>query len=288
MRTFSVKNFERFQHYKDRAPPWIKLYNELLDDYDFGLLPDASKMHLIAIWLLASRSENKIPMDPKWVGRRINANDAVDLQMLADRGFIVIDQELRNAEQDASTLQAECLSRERVEEEKSRGDVRPVAKATRSASRFEEFWAEVPKRDGDNPRKPAEKKFDALVKSGVDPQLMIDGMRQACAEYRRRGEWGTRFVPMTVTWLNSQRWIDAAAVAYENKLAEAVVSTKFYAKEGSEQLEAWDAYLRQTKGKSQSRDSRQGWLCDTEWPPGYVPPERSNQTPPIPQMRSMN
>src|SRR5690606_19747530 len=32
----TVKNFERFQHYKDRNPPWIKLYNDLLDDYEFG------------------------------------------------------------------------------------------------------------------------------------------------------------------------------------------------------------------------------------------------------------
>jgi hypothetical protein len=82
LKTFRVKNFERFQHYKDRSPPWIKLYNELLDDYDFGRLRDASKMHLIAIWLLASRSENKIPYDPEWIARRINATDAIDLDGL--------------------------------------------------------------------------------------------------------------------------------------------------------------------------------------------------------------
>lgn len=117
MKTFTVKNFERFQHYKDRAPPWIKLYNELLDDYEFGCLPDASKMHLIAIWLLASRSENKIPFDPEWVGRRINANTTVDLDLLARSGFIVVDQELRNAEQVASKPLAECLPREREEGE---------------------------------------------------------------------------------------------------------------------------------------------------------------------------
>ena len=37
-----------FQHYKDRSAPWIKLYNELLDDYRFAVLPDASKWHLVA------------------------------------------------------------------------------------------------------------------------------------------------------------------------------------------------------------------------------------------------
>ena len=117
MITFRVKNFEKFQHYKDRSPPWIKLYNELLDDYEFGLLQDASKMHLIAIWLLASRSDNKIPYDSAWVERRINATEHVDLELLAERGFIIIDQELHTLEHDASAALATCLTREREEGE---------------------------------------------------------------------------------------------------------------------------------------------------------------------------
>ena len=62
MRYFRVKNFERFQHYKDRSPPWIKLYNDLLDDYAFTCLQDASKLHQILIWLVASRTGNKLPV----------------------------------------------------------------------------------------------------------------------------------------------------------------------------------------------------------------------------------
>jgi hypothetical protein len=96
--TFSVKNFERFQHYKDRSPPWIKLYNELLDDYTFGLLPDASKLHLVAIWLLASRSNNRIPHDPGWIAKRISATEKVDLELLRSSGFIEV--------QDAGVAQA--------------------------------------------------------------------------------------------------------------------------------------------------------------------------------------
>ena len=59
----SVKNFEQYQHYKDRKPPWIKLYNDVLDDYAFEVMPDASKAHLMLIWLLASRTDNRIPND---------------------------------------------------------------------------------------------------------------------------------------------------------------------------------------------------------------------------------
>lgn len=117
MITFHVKNFEKFQHYKDRSPPWIKLYNELLDDYSFGCLQDASKWHLIAIWLLASRSENKLPFDPVWIAKRINATGDVDLMALVEAGFIVADQPLPKAEQVASSALAECLPRERGETE---------------------------------------------------------------------------------------------------------------------------------------------------------------------------
>jgi hypothetical protein len=117
MRSFRVKNFERFQHYKDRSPPWIKLYNELLDDYEFGCLRDASKMHLVAIWLLASRSDNKLPYDPAWIAKRISATDKVDLDALARAGFIIADQSLHTAEQDAGTALADCLPRDRGETE---------------------------------------------------------------------------------------------------------------------------------------------------------------------------
>ena len=91
--TFMVKNFSKFQHYKDRTPPWIKLYNELLDDYTFTCLQDASKLHLILIWLLASRSNNKIPFDAEWIGKKISATEKVDLQELLDSGLIILNKD---------------------------------------------------------------------------------------------------------------------------------------------------------------------------------------------------
>jgi hypothetical protein len=106
----SIKNFEEFQHYKDRAPPWIKLYNRLLDDYEFGRLPDASKAHLISLWLLASRMDNKIPNDPPWIASRINATGPVDIALLASTGFVVA--------HDASEPLAPCKHGARPERER--------------------------------------------------------------------------------------------------------------------------------------------------------------------------
>lgn len=154
---FRVRNFEKFQHYKDRSPPWIKLYNEVLDDYEFGQLPDASKMHLVAIWLLASRSNNRIPYDPTWVARRINASDPVDLDVLERAGFIVVDQPLQKPEQHASAPLATC-SPEREGETETEVEVEVVAPAAPSpppaskksnghGSRLPDTWGMSPKLD---------------------------------------------------------------------------------------------------------------------------------------------
>ncbi len=55
------KNWESFQHYKDRSPIWIKLHRSLLDSIDYhNLSPEAGK-HLPLIWLLASERDGVLP-----------------------------------------------------------------------------------------------------------------------------------------------------------------------------------------------------------------------------------
>lgn len=59
--TYKIKNWSRFQHFKDRRPPWVKLYRDLLDDLDwFELDPLASKT-LINLWLIASEYDGTLP-----------------------------------------------------------------------------------------------------------------------------------------------------------------------------------------------------------------------------------
>jgi hypothetical protein len=88
VRYISIVNWAEFQHYKDRSPPWIKLHGQILENYDYTALPDHSKAHLIGLWLLASRTDNKIPADPKWLANKLSASTDVDLKSLADAGFI--------------------------------------------------------------------------------------------------------------------------------------------------------------------------------------------------------
>lgn len=118
-RFFRIKNFEKFQHYTDRTPPWIKLYNQILDDYKFGQLADSAKGHLIMIWLLASRNDNRLPWDERWIATRIQATSKVSLNELLELGFI---EEIQDASNEASASLADCKQsaclEERREEER--------------------------------------------------------------------------------------------------------------------------------------------------------------------------
>ena len=96
----SVKNFAKYQHYKNRRPPWIKLYQDLLEDYAFTRLQDASKWHAVGLFLLASRYDNMIPFDLPFITREIKANSPVDIDELVSSGIITLSD-------DASTLLAE-------------------------------------------------------------------------------------------------------------------------------------------------------------------------------------
>lgn len=130
-----VVAWDRFQHYKDRSPPWIKFYNSLLEDPGMAALPDASKAHLFGIWLLASRLGNKIPNDSEFIGRRINATTAVDIKSLILFGFL---EPMAECLQHASNPLATCATPSRdlyLETEERRGEERERERA--SAPAFE-------------------------------------------------------------------------------------------------------------------------------------------------------
>lgn len=106
-----VKNWAEFQHYKDRNPPWIKLHRALLDDYEFSRLHDASKAHLLLIWLFASQLDGAIPEDSKFLQRKLGFDKEPDLNLLIEHGFLIPEQVASNAlAQDASNLLRETES----------------------------------------------------------------------------------------------------------------------------------------------------------------------------------
>ena len=111
---FRVKNWERFQHYRKRNPPWIKLYTSLLDDYEFSCLQDDSKLLALCILMLAAKCHNKLPTDPSWLHRKTGLQQIPDLEPLFEHGFIV--------RIDASNTLAACKQDAMPETEERRGE----------------------------------------------------------------------------------------------------------------------------------------------------------------------
>ena len=119
-----VVNWELFQHYGDRTPPWIKLHNTVLEDPVIAALPDHSKAHVFGIWILASRLKNKIPNDPGFISNRINATTRVDLKALIYASFLEHHPE---CECGATDLLAKCSTEKEEKESRREEEKSPAA-----------------------------------------------------------------------------------------------------------------------------------------------------------------
>lgn len=97
---FKIKDWEEFQHYKDRRPPWIKLHRSLFDKKRFMSLALASRGLLIQLWLIASESDGFINESIKDLAWRLRV-ESVDLKPLLDSGLLI------EIKKDASTVLAD-------------------------------------------------------------------------------------------------------------------------------------------------------------------------------------
>lgn len=111
------KNWPKFQHYKNRKPPWIKLYRELLDDCEFACLPVASMALAPRLWLLASEYEKgEITASVKQIAFRLRMTESdfsKAVSCLIESGFFICDSEmLAECKQHASKMLATERERE--------------------------------------------------------------------------------------------------------------------------------------------------------------------------------
>jgi hypothetical protein len=100
MQFIRIKDFEKLQHYRDRKPPWIKLYRDLLADDRLFDLSEADRFQLVALFILASQHDNMIPNKPAWLRSELRINRSIQLQRLIDTGWVEL------VEQDASGMLA--------------------------------------------------------------------------------------------------------------------------------------------------------------------------------------
>lgn len=101
MERIKIENWDEFQHYKKRNPPWIKLHGALLQNYEYRSLKDGEKLLLLSLWMLRSRISHDIPKDPHYIAEVTGITGKANIQALVNAGFV-------SCYQDASIMLATC------------------------------------------------------------------------------------------------------------------------------------------------------------------------------------
>lgn len=116
--SISITNWENFQHYTDRKMVWIKLYIDLLDNYDYATLDDDLKLLLIHLWLLSPRYKNTIPYDVAFLKSKLPISSKIitetNITMLVSSGYLTTNKLASNML--AKPYQSASLEEKRIEQ----------------------------------------------------------------------------------------------------------------------------------------------------------------------------
>jgi len=145
MNYLKIRNWDEFQHYKKRNPPWIKMHSSLLSSYEFSCLHDASKAHLLLIWLLAAKTNNQIPNDPAWIQKQIGSEEKPDVKLMIELGFIDLSAEcVHNASKllvlDRGETETETETEKHTSQKPLASDPEPVTKIVIPVSKIVELY----------------------------------------------------------------------------------------------------------------------------------------------------
>jgi hypothetical protein len=207
------KNWDNFQHYKHRSPPWIKLHRNLLDDMHYQRLPIASKALAPMLWLLASESNSGViekTTEEIAFRLRMPEKDVINaIKPLIDNGFFSdADNMLADCLQDATTEKRQS----RVREEKEKETDTPVGVAP---SIFKDYLA-VRKAKKSPLTKTA---LEGLQREADKAKMSLQDVMQLCCERNWVGfkaEWANSQNPVSKqgddkSWMFSNQGIEAKA-----------------------------------------------------------------------------
>lgn len=114
-----IRNWERYQHYRDRRPPWVKFYVELLDDLQIRSLPLPTRFLMCQLLLLAARHDNAILKNSEAIANdlRMKPEDVHEgLEELLRIRWIQETRTPRRASKPASSALAKRYTRDRDRE----------------------------------------------------------------------------------------------------------------------------------------------------------------------------
>ena len=180
----SIKNWTKFQHYQTGrgAPPWIKLYRDLLNDRNWHLLePEAAKF-LVSCWLIASENEGNLPNIETLAFRlRLASKEVVKLISLCNNWIISDDSNVLAERYQHATPETETDT----ETDKKRINS-PKQVRTQYGEDFEVFWSKYPK-DANMSKKEAFTAWKRL--SEEDRKLATEGLEGFTAYCRANPDY---------------------------------------------------------------------------------------------------
>lgn len=89
-------------------------------------------------------------------------------------------------------------------------DTPKVKSSTDYSPAFEEAWQAYPKRSGGNNKLSAFKAWNARIKQGVKPEMMLGGVKRYAAFMASEGKIGTSFVKQAATFFGPDKHFDEA------------------------------------------------------------------------------
>jgi len=180
-----VRNWDKFQPtMKDRNVIWIKIYRQILEDYEWHNLSSDSKATLLELLLLASENNGQLPEVHKIAFRLRKTEDFINKQIGLLSHWLQLDNNLiTTCEQDVAL--------EKSREEKSKTYVR-----------FDEFWNTLlPKRRVN--RKGCIEKWK---NHNLDTEA--DNILSWLKQMNMTKEWKEGFNPSPEVIINQRRWED--------------------------------------------------------------------------------
>jgi hypothetical protein len=193
-----ICEWDRFQHYKHRNPPWVKLYSSVLDDDDFDCMPDASKLLFFCLLPFASRRNNRVRLDLAWLQKKLPINSKLTqktLQPLIDAKFI-------KCYQDASNEIDGC--KQNAMPEKSRVEKRQSREETEKKA----FVFETARKKFPGTKRGFQVEFDNFKKKHPDWFDVVDLLLPAIEQQIEWRKKDGRYWKMFQTWINNSCWTE--------------------------------------------------------------------------------
>ena len=193
-----IKNWETFQHYKNRCPPWIKLHFKILSSRDWVNLNDADRVLAIASMLIASQddaNDGSFDADPDYFYRVAYLKTRPNFNNLIKQGFLEV------LLADASVCKR--MPTNAIPEKETETEIeKKLLSEKKPSDDFSMFWKAYPKKTGK----------DAALKLWNKLQPPIADVLKALAWQRASKQWQDGFIPLPATYLNQGRWKDEPEV----------------------------------------------------------------------------